>query len=242
MTQRTQQREGQSSPKTIGAILVLLACLGCSEMKPRQNFLMGKNEYYPLTVGSRWVYVPVPHSPGARGALDTRFVQTIDTLVLIDGGQFARIVNIEYHGNDLTYQWVEFLRYGQDGELEKFVRPPQGDTMVPRILPEFPSNGTSVWFTTAAKIGTSWVSYGRDETGVSSLAKFRITLESKSDTVKAVNQVFVNCLRFLVDQIDADDVDYQVWLAKGVGPVKYYVSGGIGVPMLLADYEIVKSL
>jgi hypothetical protein len=161
----------------------------------------------------------------------------VDSIVSISGHLYAQMSHFVSLNGRIIDSCANFFRYGDDGEILTTVDFKGIDPQQRSDFRDYPSSGISTWYNTNAEIDESWNAFGPD-IGCVELAKYRISLESRSDTVITQDQMYIGCLRFFINKIGASDTDYYVWLARGVGLVKFHNPSGVVSPCLLTNFHI----
>lgn len=81
-----------------------------------------------------------------------------------------------------------------------------------RVYQKFSDGEESLIYDLQADVGDSWI-YGNR-------LKFKVILESKTETVKTPIGIFYNCYKFSFYGLNVIDADRSIWLAPNVGKVK----------------------
>jgi len=187
------------------------------------NFVLGQTQnslsYFPLHIGDKWTL------SNQRYALEINVLDTvhINSKVFYDVKEVSsesnttplvnkRLYSLDSHGNvvrrivipdssDISKQSLLFAKYIR----KKF----SIDTSL-----------TGLWYKINANVNDAWRSMANSQFESREIHLYKITLESRTDTVKTANHVYYHCLRFYINDLQESDTEYWDWLAIGVGLVK----------------------
>ena len=154
------------------------------------------NDYLPLQVGNYWVISWVQNS-------------NVSTITM----SIDKTENLS--GTD--YYWlVQTINYPPAHYDTAYIR----KTVDGKVYERGKSSSEILKFDFSGSVGENW-SYIKDPLDtLDSRFPWKVTFQSKSDTVNRSTFTFENCYRYYYDQLQSADEEYSWCLAPGVGFVK----------------------
>jgi hypothetical protein len=195
----------------ISAIIICItfAFAGCYGAK-------NNNSNFPLAKGNYWEF----------GSGDYRLRLSVDSVTVVNGLEYFVVKNTYTANSEVYYSRSYSFRVKEDGNVERLIQGLARIRALGNLPPDTPSDSVNIWYKFDAKVGESWESLANSSLFPSTVVSpFRITLESKNDTVVVAGKVLPNCYRFYIDELPSSDEEYREWFAEGVGMVKLQFEG-----------------
>jgi len=192
------------------AILIILMSNAGAQDRSKANF-------FPLRVGDEWNFNNDPHR------LRIQVVDTSD----IYGYRFYVVQETSF--TDVPPPVVRRKYYTIDS---------LGNVL--RLADTTRFSGVYIWYKSTDSVDESWKAMANSDFLGGVIDPYKITIESRTDTVITSRGVYCHCLRFHIDNLTESDTDYWDWFAVGVGIVKRAYGNYSAKGWILTSYKLVE--